>query len=91
MVHTYNFSIFVLHNHLTDKVKSSMHMTVSEIACQNQKNLIKLNKLKKSRAKSIQIKKYPDSNKRIDEQPQHNIGFKDVLYVLKFGPFSGKK
>ena len=50
-------------------------MTASERAQQNWKNCIELSKLKKSRSKSIQIKKFPESNKCIDEQPQHNIDF----------------
>ena len=44
-------------------------MTESEKARQNQKNRMELNKLKKSRSKSIRIKKFPESNKYIDEQP----------------------
>ena len=36
---------------------------------------MELNKLKKSRSKSIQIIKYPESNKCINEQSQHNIDF----------------
>ena len=52
-----------------------MPMTASEIAHQNQKNRMELNKLKESRSKSIQIKKHPESNKWIDEQPQYNIDF----------------
>ena len=50
-----------------------MPMTASQKACQNQKTRMELNKLKKSTSKLIQIKKYPESNKLIDEQPQHNI------------------
>ena len=62
MVCTYYFSIFVLNNHLTDKVKPihsldcSMPMTASEKTRQNRKNRMELNKLKKSMSKLIQIK-----------------------------------
>ena len=46
-----------------------------EKARQNRKIRMELIKLKKSRSKSIQVKKNPESNKNIDEQPQHNIDF----------------
>ena len=52
-----------------------MPMTASEKARQNRKICMELNKLIKCRSQSIQIKKYPESNKCIDEQPQHNIDF----------------
>ena len=41
---------------LFTQLDGSMAMTASEIACQNQKNFVEFNKLKKSRSKSIQIK-----------------------------------
>ena len=64
-----------------------MPMTVSEKACQNWENCMELNKLKKSRSKSIQKKIYPESNKYIDEQPQHNIDFNLVEPNKKDGAF----
>ena len=52
-----------------------MPTKASEKARQNQKICMELNKLKKSRSKSIQNKNNPELNKRIDKQPQHNIDF----------------
>ena len=49
-----------------------MPTTTSEKARQNRKICMEFNKLKKSRL--IQ-KKNPESNKRIDKQPQQNIDF----------------
>ena len=46
-----------------------------------------LNELSKSRSKSIQIKKYLESNKCIDEQPEHNIDFNLVEPNEKDGTF----
>ena len=51
---------------------------------------MELNKLKKSRSKSIQIKKYPESNKYIDDQPQHNIDFDLVEPNEKDGTFDSQ-
>ena len=48
---------------------------------------MELNQLKKSRSKSIQIKKYSESNKYIDEQPQRNIDFNLVEPNEKDGTF----
>ena len=44
-------------------------------------------KLKKSRYKAIQIKKYRESKKSIEEQPQHNIDFSLVEPNEKDGTF----
>ena len=52
-----------------------MHITASEKVRQNSKNCMELNILKKSRSKTIEIKKYSESNKCMDDQPQHNIDF----------------
>ena len=62
-------------------------MTGSERARLNWKNHMELNKPKKSRSKSIQIKKYPKSKKCSDEQPQHNIDFNLVEPDEKDGTF----
>ena len=81
VVSTYYFSIFVQYNTFTDKVKpihscNIMHFTIaSEKARQNRKIRMELNKQKKSRSKSIQKINNPESNKRIDKQPQHDIDF----------------
>ena len=52
-----------------------MPMTAPEKARQNRKNRMEFNKLKKSKPKSIEIKNYPESNKCLDKQPQHNKDF----------------
>ena len=52
-----------------------MPTIASEKARQNRKIRMELNKQKKSRSKSIQNKNNPESNKRIDKQPQHDIDF----------------
>ena len=64
-----------------------MHVTACEIARQNQKNGMELNKLKKSRSKSIQIEKYPESNKWFDDQPKHSIDFNLAKANKKYGTF----
>ena len=72
---------------LFTQLDGSMPMTASEKARQNRKICMELNKLKKSRSKSIQNKNNPESNKCIDEQPQHNIDFNLVEPNEKDGTF----
>ena len=72
---------------LFTQLDGSMLMTASEKARRNRKNCMESNKLKKSRCKSIQIKKYPESNKCIDEPPRHNIDFNLVEPNEKDGTF----
>ena len=67
--------ISLIRSNLFTQLDGSILMTASEKVRQNRKNRMELNKLKKSRSKSIQVKKYPESNKCIDEQPQHNLDF----------------
>ena len=43
---------------------------------------MELNKQTKSRSKSIQNKNNPESNKRIDKQPQPDIEFNLVINLL---------
>ena len=64
-----------------------MPMTSSEKACQNRKNCMKLNKIKKSESKPIKTKKFPESNKCIDEQPQQIVDFNLVEANEKDGTF----
>ena len=62
-------------------------MTAAEKARQIQKNNMELNKTERSRSKTIQVKKYPESNKCIDAQPQQNIDFNLVEQNEKDGMF----
>ena len=88
MFHFFFYMIMsLIRYNLFPHLGGSNPLTQSEIARQNRKKRMELNRLKKNRSKSVQIQTHPDPNTLIDEETQLNIDSKLVEPNEKHGMF----